>query len=283
MLLTVFESDRCAPSGAMAVEHSKIGGSSVRNFKPLAMAFAGLLAAGSLSAQQTGYVQWKGVNGTWAKYGNAATPTTTWSVYTSPYHAAFKIPTNSPASQFMPPSGTTTFGPTEDIFCVDFIHAANTGTYAANFTNLGTNAADIGIKTRTHTLQQYLESAWLAQEILANGVATDAAKDINGAIWQIMNGQPKYRWTGLTWSATGINSWIAAATSRWNAGTQTMAGVNAANWVVVTDKLAAANNTGGSQEYLTQVVTPEPATMLLLGTGLLIMMAGAGAVKRFSA
>jgi hypothetical protein len=265
------------------VTHSKIGGSSVRNLKSLALAVVGgSLVAASLSAQQTGYVQWKGVNGAWSTYGNALTPTQTWSVYTSPYLAAFKIPTNSPPSAFMPPSGTTTFGPTEDIFCVDFIHAANTGTYAANFTNLGTNAGDIGIKTRTHTLQEYLETAWLSQEILANGVSTAAAKDINGAIWQIMNGQPKYRWNGSAWDDTGINSWIAAATSRWNAGTQTLTGVNASNWVVVTDQLAAGNNTGGSQEYLTQV-TPEPATMILLGTGLMVMMLGAGAVKRLSA
>ena len=45
--------------------------------------------------------------------------------------------------------------------------------------------------------------------------------------------------------------------------------------------IGAANS--GGQEYLTQVVTPEPATMVLLGSGLVIMMLGAGLVRRLNA
>ena len=247
-------------------------GVNVRIVRSLAVTATVLsLFAAALPAQTgTGKVQWRGVNGAWSSYNNSGTGSALWNVYTSPYKAGFQI--NQAPSPLLPPAGTSTFGPTVDIFCVDFIHYANTGTYDAYFTNLGSNAADINTYTRNgRTLQEYLEAAFLAQEIESVGANSAAAGDINGAIWQIMNGEPKYRWTGSGWSATGINNWISLAESNWKT-------VNANYWVVVTDKLAAGNETGGSQEYLTQV-TPEPATLLLLGSGLLAMIA-AGVVRR---
>jgi hypothetical protein len=52
--------------------------------------------------------------------------------------------------------------------------------------------------------------------------------------------------------------------------------VNLAYWDVVTD-VNTVNGQGGAQEYLTQV-TPEPGTIILFGTGLLLI--GGVAVKR---
>ncbi len=241
----------------------------------------GLLLAGSLSAQTaTGRMAWRGVNGAWSCYSGG---TVNGCFYTSPYHAAFQITSLPTNAQYLPPASASSsaFGPTQDIFCVDFLHDASTNSttgIAVNFTNLGQDAADVGISTRLHgtaaqTLTDYLESAWLAQQILAEpSLGTANALDMNGAIWQIMSGFPVYR-NGVN---TQIAYWVGQAALYYH--TQ----VDPNRWVVVTDQLAAGNNTSGTQEFLTQV-TPEPATLLLLGTGLLLMMMGAGAVKRLSA
>jgi len=254
----------------------------VRNLKSFAIAaIACGLVAGSLSAQTaTGSVQWQGVNGAWSCYNGGSI---NGCFYTSPYLAKFMIPSLPTNQQYLPPAGQSGFGATQDIFCVDFIHEANTGEYAANFTNLGQDAADVGVTTRSHgtqaqTLQMYLESAWLAQKILAEpNLGTADALDMNGAIWQIMSGFPVYRNS----DNTQVAYWVGQAQGNWNGTTEN--GVSASRWVVVTDQLAMGNNERGSQEYLTQVVTPEPATLLRLGTGLVVMLLGTGALRRLTA
>ena len=247
-----------------------------------------LLLAGSLQSQTaTGSVKWMGVNGAWGSYNTTGGGAAEWNVYTSPYRAAFSLASN-PSPALLPPAGTGGFGPTTDIFCVDFDHYANTGTNGAFFTNLGdaqTHAGWLGTYTRLGSLQTYLAAAYLAEQVHANPSESGL---LNGAIWQIMSGRPNYWWNGSHWKSVAATVSYAVNTGWQN--------VNAGNWVVVTDGARGEDGgavLGNSQEYLSRVapvpgngpaylsqVAPEPATLLLLGTGLVVMLIAAGAFRR---
>ena len=190
----------------------------------------------------------------------------------------------------LPMNVGTGFGPTYDVFCVSMLNDIGFGTsnIASYFTNLGSDAAAIGSYTRPHTLNQYLEAAYLASESeAATGPNIQAQQaEYAGAIWQAMDGAGVvgYVWRGGVWVDLSVD--VAAAQAAVLGG---WGSANAEQWVVVTPTDACGpavglpagqcSLLGGTQEMLVHVAA-EPATLLLLGTGLLTMLIGTAVIRR---
>jgi len=242
------------------------------------------VAPAAAHAQLFGKLKWSGTGNAFVATYKQANNTNV-SVYGGAgYRATLSI---SSSSAYLPPHGTNgAFGPAVDIYCVDFLHHANSSSsgYDAWFTRLDGSMALT--RTRSANLTSYLKAAWLIQQMDATGLSDHATRaDIHAAIWYMMSGSPiAVQQPNGTFSAAGMNSWLSQANlaSNWQS-------VNGAEWTIVTDACVASGGTAGqgltavdncSQEFLTHNVVPEPATLILLGTGLMATLAVAGVMSR---
>lgn len=238
-------------------------------------------------AQTQGQMQWNGVGNSFVATYKQSNNTNI-SVYGgAAYSARFSINSGSGG---LPPHGMNgAFGQAVDIYCVDFLHHANTGTYNAWFTNLSSDPLS---RTRSTDLTKYLKAAWLIHQMDIKPLSNqDDRADIHAAIWYMMsNNPPTYSGSplavkhGNSFASAGLNWWIGQADQNYNDGS-----INAAEWNVVTDACVSSGGTAGkghwasdscSQEFLTHTVVPEPATFILLGTGLLATLALTGVMRR---
>lgn len=155
--------------------------------------------------------------------------------------------------------------PAIDVVCVDYFNPAQLRvTYTVNSTNLGTgwdpNAVRFG-NTSTGGRLAYRQAAWLSWQFASTPPSSAAWGTIHRSIWNIFTPDPRFSPELAGWQAAW-NDWYTGAGQNydWN------------SVIVLTDASMRPGTPGigGRQEFIT--TTPEPATLLLLGSGLVFVL-----------
>lgn len=156
-------------------------------------------------------------------------------------------------------TGGTTVADNFSMFCIDYTHDVSInsswGVTSNSLTDAGTATGVGNYMGTTVSVQDLEKAAWLASKFSVTDPSQWGA--IHGAIWNIFlpaNGQ-----ADLTWS--GIDYWTNLANDAAAAG---FPGMDFSNWQVLTPT--------GNYGQIQLTTTPEPATMVLLSTGLVGMM-----------
>jgi hypothetical protein len=154
---------------------------------------------------------------------------------------------------YISPYYLTVNGVTETAYCIDFNHWIVAGeSWVANTT---LDSGPTYTNTYLQSQQLYLEMGWLVSKYATATLADQRA--IQQAIWDISAGSKMY-WDSETqiWYNLAISNY----SSNWGAS----------GWTILTDVNTTC--TYPAQEFLIQtppVATPEPGTMMLLGSGIL--------------
>lgn len=206
----------------------------------LALAAASLGVAAPASAQTTGTV----------KLTDAGHTTNTRVTGTVAGH------TYGAGSFYVSPYIGTLDGQKIFMYCVDFTHDVNVGdSWVANVTGLGADFT--GSTTRFGNADAYRQAAWMTTHS-----AGYSAEDLQDAIWYLF--YPQVWAGGLTPTNPEFNN---AASLVKLAQAQVLSADDFSYFKVLTDNTPDPV-TGEKQEFLVQV-TPEPASLVLLATGLL--------------
>ena len=148
-------------------------------------------------------------------------------------------------------------GPQISMICDDYLHTSNVGdTWQANLTNLG--IGDLS-HTRFNNLTDYREAGFLLMQI-NNGNQTEWG-NINFAIWKIFD--PNLDMGSGPQGSLGPKYWYDLAE------TTNLSSIDFSGVEIVTPTHQHCEN--GDQEFM--YLTPEPGTLLLIGSGLLGLFA----------
>jgi hypothetical protein len=163
------------------------------------------------------------------------------------------------------------------LVCDDYVHDVYPGetwtSTTSNFT--ATSVSNISsLQFPSSTVTQYLEAAWLTQQIFANLGNSTLVGWMQYALWDIFDPTAS---SGLSAAnQAGVNTWLANAAANYNCATCNYSNVLIYTPVPGTQK---PGTDGLPQEYLGidppgggggsgNSTVPEPATLLLTGTGL---------------